>query len=506
MDSIIQCCKRNWNQKLKKLLKPSHVLYVDNNGSTLHMFCAQYGSTDCLSYLLKFKESKRMIEKRNRFGFKAIDYAILNKDYGMFLVLRRAYGVVVDAKTKNILKNVKDVSLLYMLNNKNTLKREIFNKKTLKGRITEENKEHVNAIEEQFKRFRRVDFQGIGIASMIVSHYILNITKNYIDDGVNIVSEPLKKRLREIKKMSVKELSNTMDKKLRWYMKRPHLIDSFQKSVQWPHIPLAYVKENKGSCVDLAILKYLTLKKQGEKITLALWKGSNTYISHVEVQKSNKFDVQNLDLLFCLFSLYHVFRHLQYIRYMVKNKSVENKLINFVLVVLNKIIQQKEPRIKLRKFILKRTQETYDQCINIIKEFKLKSANSPPVIGLLKNNPKNVQVLEQYFENVVVNPNSVMIKFKGIGYGIYRIEDKYFLARYNVKVPNKYIYIAYLLRTNPNFTGVTQKVMEVIKKKHKLPILTEVRKRNTVAFSIYLKLGYKHIGSYGHQHLMQYGK
>lgn len=502
MDTIIQCCRRNWYKKLEKLFKPSMINYVDANDNTLHIICAQHKSLQCLTYLLKYDYS-RIIEKRNRFGFKAIDYAVLNHDYEMFLVLRRAYGVRVNKKTEETLKKTKNISMLYLLNNQSKRAKKIFNKASIKGRVTEDNKKYVELMMKCYKKFSSRNIEYLGIGSLVVSHFILNSTANYIDDGINIVSEDLKKKLRLIRRMRLSTLENTYSRKLKTYMKYPR-IDNFQKSVQWPHIPLAYLEQNKGSCVDLAILKYLVLKEKGEKITLGLWKGSNTYISHVEVRQSTDVDIQNLDLMFCLFTMYHVFRHLQYIRYMVKNKRLENKLIQFVVMVLTQTIKDTKSRNKIKKFLLQRTQETYDECIGIIKTRKDRfKITNKPVTTSLKNSKNVIKNLQQYFKTVVINPRSKVITYKNVGYGVYREETAEFLQRYQkVKVPKNFMYISYILRKNPEFTGVTEMVVKELKKRTKLPILLEIKKSNKIPFKIYLRLGFKVIGEKDHQYLM----
>ena len=189
---------------------------------------------------------------------------------------------------------------------------------------------------------------------------------------------------------------------------------------------------------------------------------------------------------------------------MVKNKRLENKLIQFVVAVLNQIIKDSKSRNKIKKFLLQRTQETYDECIGIIKtrkdRFKIKNK---PIITHLKNSKNVIKNLQQYFKTVVINPRSKVLTYKNVGYGVYREETAEFFQRYkNVKVPKNFMYISYILRKNPEFTGVTEMVVKELKKRTKLPILLEIKKSNKIPFKIYLSLGFKVIGEKDHQYLM----
>lgn len=494
MDDIIQCCKRDWHVKIKKLFQPRYINHITKEGDTLHIVCAKHKASNVLQFLIGFPQSRKLIEVKNNEGMKAIDYILKNKDYQSFLVLRREFRIKLTGSSKDYLKTSTNISMLYLLNNTRKNKTSIFDKIKIKPRITQENKRHIEEIINISKGFKNIYIANIGVASMVVSHYILNITKNYIDDGRNITSENLKKKLRVIKNTSLKKLMKDTYTKLVNYTKNETKLKDFNKSIQWPHIPLAYLNDNKGSCVDFALLKYITFKREGYKIKLTLGQGADTYMSHVDIKKSRYLDVENLDMLFCLFSMYHVFRHLQYIRYMVKNKHVEEKLIRFVYTILDKLIKDKHNKGKLAKFLLDRKTESYKDCIDIIKSVEKKTRmKSITTFGKFTENKIAMSNIEESKRKTLVNNTTRVLRIQNKGYVVYKIVDKK-LFRFK-KLKKDYIYIIYVKRTNNEYTGLTYDMVKILKNKHNLPIVAEVKSKKTIVSKIHKDIGFIKVGS-----------
>lgn len=491
MEAIIQCCKRNWYKKLKKLISEKHLSYKDNDKNTLYTICAEHKALDSLKVLCDI--SMKPIYARNSLGYSALDYSIINKDYEMFHYLTKR-GIKVDKKSMSLLKDTKDLSIYYLLDRK---KKVVFNKKSLSPKLAVDNTPYANAILSLYEKFREGQHSAIALSSLLVSHYITQI----VDIKEYMISEKVREKLKEFKGRSIKSVIQHYTPIIKKSSSQ-EIIDIFEKSIQWPHMPFVFLEFDKGSCVDLAILKYIYYKNQNKKISASMMKGSNTYISHVEMKESNT-NIRNTELLFCLFSFYHIFRSLQLIRYILKKPALENKLIQFALFIIRRIVDDREIERLIRTFLLKRTQETYDSCIKVIREKR--KIKVKPKVYMLKNMSHIQTNLKKVFNKVVVRPTSKVLVYRNIGYAVFRNETQSFLNhRYTGTIHKKYLYISYLLKINKNFKDFVSTVLTDLRKKSSLPIYLEVKKSNTYAIKTYEKVGFKHVSSSNTQYLLLY--
>jgi hypothetical protein len=324
--------------------------------------------------------------------------------------------------------------------------------------------------------------------------------------------------LKKFKSMQLQSIIKSYRPKLIKYTNQSY-IDTFKKDIQWPHLPLVFVDENRGSCVDLMLFHLMMYEKNKVKYNFGIYPGSNTLLSHVEVMEINESRKSNKTLLFVIFTLYHIFRALQVCRYALYDKQKESLILNCANTIVTRLIPNVLMQKRILKFLIVRSNDTYDRCIKLHKKKDFahpigkiysrvpkKIKNS--VVNILKNgfpegigykNSKNIRDFifdRKEVKNLLYySPQGVCVFRLIRGYDIKRLTQKYKIKDISG------LYVSYIIKTDKTVAGFAGIVFTKLKATFKTNIYLETNKTNKRAITSYEALGFKRIGSSPKQHL-----
>lgn len=292
-------------------------------------------------------------------------------------------------------------------------------------------------------------------------------------------------------------------------------ITDFKKDVQWPHIPFLYLDKRRGSCVDLLIVKLMLYEQKQMKYNFGMFSGSNTLLSHTEIfsiEDTSK--LQNKLIVFTLFSMYHVFRVLQIIRYITKREIDAKRIVAVMKKIIYSIWNNKYITKSILEFLISRQNEAY-KCMRIIKTAKY--SPNPKKVQIYKHDEipfttkkKVIASIKEQFPNRIgkrnpnyinwfifrrpIAKNNVMV-YHDAGYVIFRMihknETQLLKSTYGKNITHG-IYISFIMKIKTDYplflASITQELNHRFPKKS---LYIEVFKNNNRAIKAYKNTLYK---------------
>jgi len=369
MEKAFKHAKLGHVHKLKDLIIKFPKLLTEFNeelGKTLLMVAVINSQWTVANMLLQHNPNKH-INLKSSDGKTALIYAVLNHDFLLIqLLLSYNPNLNIKYKQKTAFQHAKDmkaIQILSLFENKSKILKKYLN---IQGLRTAQNGAYVDKMIKLHDDFEK-NYKNIGYASLITSQHFIKSVPNF-EDFSHITSklQPLKSlsimRFKEIEKKWNKLFENISNES----------INQFQKKIQWPHMPLLFLDKGLGSCVDLVLIKLMLYERKGIKYDFELYTGLNTLMSHAELFTSSKQESHTLNksLMFTIFSLYHVFRFLQFVRHGLEEPAahkVELETVQTLRYIIEKIIPSKKLALEVFTFILSRESTDYKKCVQIYK-------------------------------------------------------------------------------------------------------------------------------------------
>lgn len=363
--------KKNGNGELVKLNAET--------GYSPLMIATKNGNETSIRNVINLKIVKNNINKRSSQGETLIYLAVMNKYFPITLMYMELFpNLKLKYDGKTLFEHTKEKKyhdFSYLLDDK---KPDVNRLMKIPPKRTKANTVHVNAMLELYGMFPE-DPYALLLSNITFSHFILKHinTKRFTD---LMITEFFKKKLYTWKKEPLLSLIKKQRIALKSYDMKD--IGKFSKGVQWPHIPLLYIENNAGSCVDLFLLNIVKSINMKKKLVYDFYPGSNGMMSHIELHDRNM-NVPYTKLLFITMSTYHIFRVLQIIRY----TSNEKEYINITKTIIGTLkyfisrcvknipkgngLKSKTTTNKILKFLLTRKPSDYKKLNSYTnKQFK----------------------------------------------------------------------------------------------------------------------------------------
>jgi len=196
----------------------------------------------------------------------------------------------------------------------------------------------------------------LGLASLTVSHKLTQMIPN------NIWKKLIEKRgfgsndlqtITQFKKLSLNNMIKIYTPLLNESIK--HITTETKR--QWPHLPFIFLKSDYiGSCVDVALKKIMKYAAEGKKYKVQYYTGYNApIISHIELDSVYSGQTKQ-ETDFIILTLFHSYRMLQLVYFVMKDRKVETKMLKFISDCVYLKTQSKNRAQRLFNFITNRKQ------------------------------------------------------------------------------------------------------------------------------------------------------